>query len=532
MAAAVPTHVHCQTRAWGLFARGALPLLRRVSPCGRQFPTNAGENIEERRLELIKSFLAAAAALRRARSPPRKRRYKMGGIVWELDPRFAPADGESKSAPGPRLGTLTTTPWDHPAPCSVPTPIALTYTRRGEPAHLTPDNVDELPREARSFHVSLAHFLDHLGPDHVGNHPGGGRRYFGSRPTCMLVTARDPLTFDQDAKPSNTDAHTFVASPTGTTKITTDDYARWIAAIQPDAFVALADESPCWEQGVAMKKTKQATARTAKWLGELLEKTKDLPTAPSVFASVQGGSDAGERRACSEDIVERFGASVSGYSVGSLGAGETPGTHRRSLLHASIEPLPVDKPRYLAGLACGPLDVLDAIEMGVDMVDSSFCHQCTTQGYALTFPLKPPNSSTSDDSEEETKGKGKRKRTAVDEKDAGKDRDAPYVEEDAARRLLTGGDAFKTNLWALAYRADKRPLLPGCQCLACTRYMRAYVHHLLQCHEMTAAVLLDVHNYYHFNRFMEAAREAIGDGTWKEFAEFHRERAARLDGDD
>jgi queuine tRNA-ribosyltransferase subunit QTRTD1 len=120
----------------------------------------------------------------------------------------------------------------------------------------------------------------------------------------------------------------------------------------------------------------------------------------------------------------------------------------------------------------------------------------------------------------------------VDEKDAGKDRDAPYVEEDAARRLLTGGDAFKTNLWALAYRADKRPLLPGCQCLACTRYMRAYVHHLLQCHEMTAAVLLDVHNYYHFNRFMEAAREAIGDGTWKEFAEFHRERAARLDGDD
>jgi hypothetical protein len=31
---------------------------------------------------------------------------------------------------------------------------------------------------------------------------------------------------------------------------------------------------------------------------------------------------------------------------------------------------------------------------------------------------------------------------------------------------------------------------------------------------------------------MEAAREAIGDGTWKDFAAFHRERAARLDGDD
>ena len=111
----------------------------------------------------------------------------------------------------------------------------------------------------------------------------------------MLVTARDPLTFDQDAKQSNTDAHTFVASPTGTTKITTDDYARWIEAIQPDAFVALADESLSWRDGVALKKTKQASARTEKWLARLLEKTKELPTRPSVFASLQGGADVQER---------------------------------------------------------------------------------------------------------------------------------------------------------------------------------------------------------------------------------------------
>ena len=87
---------------------------------------------------------------------------------------------------------------------------------------------------------------------------------------------------------------------------------------------------------------------------------------------------------------------------------------------------------------------------------------------------------------------------------------------------------------ARAYRERlaKRPLLPGCECYTCERYMRAYVHHLLQCHEMTAAVLLDIHNYFHFNKFMEAAREAIGAGTFAEFAAFHRERAARMDGDD
>ena len=358
----------------------------------------------------------------------------------------------------------------------------------------------------------------------------------------MLVTARDPLTFDQDAKQSNTDAHTFVASPTGTTKITTDDYARWIEAIQPDAFVALADESPSWRDGVALKKTKQASERTEKWLAALLAKTKDLPTKPSVFASLQGGADVQERRACAEGIVERHGTQLAGFAIGSLGAGETPGEHRRSLLRASIEPTPWDKPRYVAGLGA-PLDVLDAVEAGVDLLEASFCHQCTTQGYALTFPVKPP---TTKDSKKRKRGDGKdgdgrEEGDAVDEKSApgdgdgaGDEKSAPGVgeEEDANRRLLTGGDAFKSNMWALAYRADKRPLLPGCECYTCERYMRAYVHHLLQCHEMTAAVLLDIHNYFHFNKFMEAAREAIGAGTFAEFAAFHRERAARMDGDD
>ena len=464
----------------------------------------------------------------------------MGGIVWELDPRFAPADGESTARPGPRLGTLTTTPWDHPGPVGVPTPMALTYTRRGEPAHLTPDNVDLLPREARTFHVSLAHFMDHLGPDHVGNMPGGGRRYFGCRPTCMLVTARDPLTFDQDAKQSNTDAHTFVASPTGTTKITTDDYARWIEAIQPDAFVALADESPSWRDGVALKKTKQASARTEKWLARLLEKTKELPTRPSVFASLQGGADVQERRACAEGIVERHGTQLAGFAIGSMGAGETPGEHRQSLLRASIEPTPWDKPRYVAGLGA-PLDVLDALESGVDLVEASFCHQCTTQGYALTFPVKPPPTTNGAGGLKKRKrcdgkdGDERHERVAEDEERVAEDEERVAEdgeEEDANRRLLTGGDAFKSNMWALAYRADKRPLLPGCECYTCERYMRAYVHHLLQCHEMTAAVLLDIHNYFHFNKFMEAAREAIGAGTFAEFAAFHRERAARMDGDD
>jgi len=31
-----------------------------------------------------------------------------------------------------------------------------------------------------------------------------------------------------------------------------------------------------------------------------------------------------------------------------------------------------------------------------------------------------------------------------------------------------------------------KPLVPGCECFTCANHSRGYIHHLLQCHEMTA----------------------------------------------
>jgi queuine tRNA-ribosyltransferase accessory subunit len=40
---------------------------------------------------------------------------------------------------------------------------------------------------------------------------------------------------------------------------------------------------------------------------------------------------------------------------------------------------------------------------------------------------------------------------------------------------------------------DMSGLVPGCECFTCTHHHRAYIHHLLKCHEMTAWVLLQVY---------------------------------------
>lgn len=60
---------------------------------------------------------------------------------------------------------------------------------------------------------------------------------------------------------------------------------------------------------------------------------------------------------------------------------------------------------------------------------------------------------------------------------------------------LDAEDPHKLNLRDKRYQLDKSPLVPGCECYACKHHTRAYVHHLLNTHEMLGAVLLTVYAF-------------------------------------
>ena len=426
-------------------------------------------------------------------------------------------EGDHTSTSGPRLGVLSVPGArdGRDEPVRIATPACLTYTRRGEPAHLTPDVLATLPPEARAFQVSLAHFMDHLPPSHVSNCPGGGRAYFGSAPTFALATARDAITFDAHAKPSNDASSVFVGTPVGVKKISVEEYMRWVHATQPHAFVSLADERHSVE-GAPAKKTRAAAERTEAWMdacaairdaaieNDLAVDAEEARVAPiAMFASVQGGCDVEARAASAKAAASRCGAgkanAVFGFSIGGLGTGEAPGAARGALVEACVAQFPKNKPVHVAGVSA-PLEAIAMIERGVDLLDNAFCHGMTLAGRALRFAVD----------EKEARGET-RKRT----RENGDDDDA---------FLFSGADAFSLNLWSLKYRADTRPLLENCECHTCRNHTRAYVHHLLQCREMTASVLLDAHNQFHFLRFFAAAREAVGNGTFAAFAAFHRSR--------
>lgn len=125
---------------------------------------------------------------------------------------------------------------------------------------------------------------------------------------------------------------------------------------------------------------------------------------------------------------------------------------------------------------------------GIDLFDSAHLVNLVAGGYALSFPVTP---------EEEAAQAAADPLPAAARAAAGPAGEAAAAAaegaaEDAAGRghgaADRGEDDSKINLWALAHRTDARPLLPGCGCFACANHTRAYVHHLLQTHEMTAQV--------------------------------------------
>jgi queuine tRNA-ribosyltransferase subunit QTRTD1 len=111
-------------------------------------------------------------------------------------------------------------------------------------------------------------------------------------------------------------------------------------------------------------------------------------------------------------------------------------------------------------VSCGtPDDVLQAVSFGVDIINSDYPDLVTEHGCALIFPLSFSFlSQTSSEGKEEGEG-----------------------------------DSYKMNLWDKKYQRDSSPILPHCSCFACTNHTRAYIHHLLNTHELLAPILLSMY---------------------------------------
>ena len=56
-----------------------------------------------------------------------------------------------------------------------------------------------------------------------------------------------------------------------------------------------------------------------------------------------------------------------------------------------------------------------------------------------------------------------------------------------------------------------------CPCTTCTKFTRAYIHHLFRVGEILGATLATIHNLTWFANFMGRMRQSILDGTFEDF---------------
>jgi len=201
-------------------------------------------------------------------------------------------------------------------------------------------------------------------------------------------------------------------------------------------------------------------ARTTRWL----QRCRDFPLSEhqGLFAIVQGATHLDLRRNHLDAILEIDQATpFQGFAVGGLSVGE-PKDEMFATLSAFVQELPAERPRYLMGVGT-PEDLLFGIEQGVDLFDCVLPSREARHG-----------------------------------------------------RLLTSRG--RINIKNARHRESAQPIDPDCRCYTCSHFSRAYLHHLLRAGELLASTLNTIHNLSYTVGLTRAARQALLQDRFPEFA--------------
>ncbi|MGH6988587.1 MAG: tRNA guanosine(34) transglycosylase Tgt [Stellaceae bacterium] len=222
----------------------------------------------------------------------------------------------------------------------------------------------------------------------------------------------------------------------------------------------------CTAFPVAPEEALQSMERSMRWAERSKAAFRPRP-GHGLFGIVQGSVFPVQRRRSAEALIA---IGFDGYAVGGLAIGEGQETMFR-VLDATLPALPIEAPRYLMGVG-KPGDLVGAVARGIDLFD---CVLPTRSG-----------------------------RTAQ-----------------AFTRRGT------VNLRNARHAADPRPLDEACRCPACTRFSRAYLHHLARVGEILVAMLLTQHNLNYYADLMAGLARAIEARQFDDFAaDFAEDQAA------
>jgi queuine tRNA-ribosyltransferase len=213
--------------------------------------------------------------------------------------------------------------------------------------------------------------------------------------------------------------------------------------------------------------TRAATERNARWARRCLEAFEALRMGErqALFGIVHGGIYPELRRFSATQMAS---LPFAGFGIGDC-LGETK-EEWYGLVDLVCPLLPAERPRHLLGVG-EPDDLVQGALRGIDTFDCAMPTRIARHGHAL----------------------------------------------------LGGLPRFRLDINKAERRREDGPIEPGCPCSACTRFGRAYLHHLVRGGEMLGISLIAEHNLCFTARLMGRIRDAITAG---EVEELRREVSA------
>lgn len=264
----------------------------------------------------------------------------------------------------------------------------------------------------------------------------------------------------------NTDTSIAIQTSVGFRQLSAHHYVDAVQKLKPDIAIGLADLVLGNPPGV--KRRGKMVDRTHAYTRDALEKlygehvAEEQRSKAAFFAPVLPLDNA-EQSLYLGDLESEFRDHLSGLAL---------------YESASLDFIPEDLgnlPRLLLSDPSGPHEVLRDISLGADLLTVPFVGTTSDAGIALDFSFPAA-----------TSGSGH------------------------------GPKALGINLWLPEHAKNASPIRERCTCYTCRHHHCAYINHLLSAKEMTAWVLLQLHNHHVMDRFFAGVRESIQRGSFDE----------------
>lgn len=395
-----------------------------------------------------------------------------------------PHENEPAGPLRPRVGKLL----------GIETPTFTHLTSRGFPLFLRPEVMCPPEQGAGLLQLPVSDLL--LRQESVAASPGSAQGAQGFWPHLKghikYCSYRNPRV---NPSVHGGDAVCSVETHGGRRKVGPRELIDTQKVMRADLVACPAEEVPM--DVSASRRVQRAVGRAADWLKEILEAKAQEPELNfdwHILASIQGGSDVKQRQ---KAAAASAAMPVAGYCIGGLGYEEDLGA-RAKVLEAVCAALPPARPRFLPLNSGNPIEVLQAVLMGVDVLEVPYFMEMARHGLALTFSYEMPAEATSASAEsiaEALKGL------------------LPVPEGES--RVQAPRAVRQLQLRAPECREDFGPIDEGSPV---RQYCRAYLYHLLEVHELLGYMLLAQHNLHVYSGFFAAIRKHIREGTLRQFA--------------